>query len=81
MTTTIKINVNGRYRTTVKQTSQDGSTTETVIEGNYEGSPNPGGTHFFYLGHPANASFEISEEYLGDPVPAQAGDTATSSGD
>jgi hypothetical protein len=64
MTTTVKIHVNGRYRTTVKQTHADGQSETTVIEGNYEGSPNPSGEKSFYLAHPATGTFEVSEEYV-----------------
>jgi len=63
MTTAVKIHVNGQYRTTVRQTSQDGSIEETVIEGNYNGGP---GEHTFYLRHPATGIFEISEVYVKD---------------
>lgn len=69
MTTTVKVHVNGRYRAKVKQTRADGTTEETTVEGNYEGSPNPSGERSFYLSHPAQATFEISEE----SVPAEQG--------
>jgi hypothetical protein len=58
MTTTVKIHVNGRYRATIKQNGQE----PVVVEGNYEGSPNPGGEHSFHLPHPATATFEVTEE-------------------
>jgi hypothetical protein len=65
MTTTVKVHVNGRYRATVVQTSADGiKANPIVVEGNYEGSPNPSGEHSFHLYHPAVASFEITEEYV-----------------
>jgi len=71
MTTDVKVHVNGRYRATVTVTKilADGSVAEpetTVVEGNYDGSPNPGGEHTFWLGHPAQAMFEVREEYLGE---------------
>ncbi len=67
MTTTIKVHVNGRYRATVKQTDTEGMLRPPVIvDGNYEGSPNPSGEKHFYLPHPAKSTFEISEEYIGD---------------
>lgn len=67
MTTTVKIHVNGRYRATVVQTNADGvKAAPAVVEGNYEGSPNPTGEHWFHLYHPAVASFDVTEEYLGD---------------
>lgn len=65
MTTTVKIHVNGRYRATVTQTNADGvKALSVVVEGNYEGSPNPSGEHYFHLYHPAIASFEVVEEHV-----------------
>lgn len=65
MTTTVKIHVNGRYRTTVIQTDINGKrVAEEVIEGNYEGSSNPSGEKSFWLTHPAHGTFEIHEEYI-----------------
>lgn len=63
MTTTVKIHVNGRYRAVVRQSLTDRSAfgSPTVIEGNYDGSPNPSGEGSFYLPHPALALFEIRE--------------------
>lgn len=58
MTTTVKVHVNGRYRAMVKQDDRP----PVVVEGNYEGSPNPSGEKAFYLPHPAKGTFEISEE-------------------
>lgn len=73
MTTTVKIHVNGRYRATVVQTNGDGvKAAPVVVEGNYDGSPNPSGEHSFHLYHPAIASFEVTEEYV--PQPAEAAD-------
>ena len=69
MTTSVKVHVNGRYRATVKQTP-GGSV--TVVEGNYAGSPNPSGEHVFWLPHPASATFEVTEEYLGEETTASA---------
>jgi len=67
MTTTVKVHVNGRYRAHVIQRNAEGSAVATrVVEGNYDGSPNPSGEHTFYLSHPANNTFEITEEYIGD---------------
>lgn len=60
MTTTVKVHVNGRYRATVKQDDRD----PVVVEGNYDGSPNPSGGKHFYLPHPAKGIFEISEEQV-----------------
>lgn len=62
MTTSVRVHVNGRYRATVKQDALD----PVVVEGNYEGSPNPGGDRYFNLAHPANSTFVVTEEYLGD---------------
>ncbi|UGY13766.1 hypothetical protein HAP48_0035120 [Bradyrhizobium septentrionale] len=58
MTTTVTVHVNGRYRASVKQ--DDGE--PVIVEGNYDGSPNPSGEARFHLPHPANSTFEISEE-------------------
>jgi hypothetical protein len=67
MTTTVRIHVNGRYRATVVQTSADGvKAAPIVVEGNYDGSPNPSGEHYFHLYHPAIASFDVTEEYIPD---------------
>jgi hypothetical protein len=63
MTTSIKIHVNGRYRATVVQTNADGARgAPVIVDGNYEGSPNPSGEHSFHLYHPAVASFSVTEE-------------------
>lgn len=62
MTTTVKVHVNGRYRATVKQDDRE----PVVVDGNYEGSPNPSGEKSFWLPHPAKATFEISEEFIGE---------------
>lgn len=72
MTTTVKVHVNGRYRATVIQKTAEGVTVgSTVVEGNYDGSPNPSGERSFYLSHPATASFDITEESVPDePKPA-----------
>jgi len=63
MTTSVTIKTNGQYRTTVRQSSDDGSVEETVIEGNYNGGP---GEHTFWLRHPAKGTFDITEEYVKD---------------
>lgn len=66
MTTSVKVHVNGQYRATVKQTNADGTKQEpVVVEGNYAGSSNPSGEKVFHLPHPAKATFEIEEEYVG----------------
>lgn len=54
MTTTVKVHVNGNYRATVKQNDR-----EPVLVG-------PGEEKHFNLPHPATATFEVSEEYLGN---------------
>ena len=63
MTTSVKVHVNGRYRATVKQDELE----PVVVEGNYDGSPNPSGERTFNLrgSHPTKGKFEIVEEYLG----------------
>jgi hypothetical protein len=64
MTTTVQVHVNGKYRahvTVSNKTDETGSQT-VIVEGNYEGSPNPSGNQNFYLAHPAEATFRISEE-------------------
>lgn len=67
MTTSVKVHVNGRYRATVKHTDAGGNiVSTTVVEGNYEGSPNPHGEETFHLQHPAKGTFEVTEEYIGD---------------
>lgn len=60
MTTTVKVHVNGRYRATVKQDDRE----PVIVDGNYEGSPSPSGEKHFYLAHPANSKFEVTEEYV-----------------
>jgi hypothetical protein len=62
MTTTVKVQVNGRYRATVRQEGRE----PVIVEGKYDGSPNPTGEHSFYVPHPAKSTFEITEEYLGN---------------
>lgn len=66
MTTSVKVHVNGRYRATVKQDQLQ----PVIVEGNYEGSPNPSGLGTFYLAHPAQSTFEITEEYIPEEKPA-----------
>lgn len=72
MTTSVKVHVNGRYRATVKQDDLD----PVIVEGHYEGSPNPSGEHTFWLrgSHPTQGKFEVTEEYIGE---AQASPTKT----
>lgn len=60
MTTSVKVFVNGRYRATVKQDNNE----PVIVEGRYEGSPNPSGEGTFNLPHPAHSTFEITEEYI-----------------
>jgi hypothetical protein len=73
MTTTVKIHVNGRYRATVVQTNADGvESLPIVVEGNYEGSPNPSGEYSFHLYHPATASFAVTGEQVPMPVSGTA---------
>ena len=61
MTTSVRIHVNGRYRATVTQDELS----PVVVEGNYDGSPNPTGYAHFNLGsHPAKSTFVVEEEYL-----------------
>lgn len=62
MTTTIKVHVNGKYRATVTQEGK----LPVVVEGNYEGSPNPSGEKSFHLPHPATGTFVITEEAVTD---------------
>lgn len=59
MTTTVKVHVNGQYRATVKQDGRE----PVIVEGNYNGGS---GEKVFHLPHPANATFEITEEYVKD---------------
>ena len=60
MTTTVKIHINGRYRATVKQDDRE----PVVVEGNYDGSPNPSGEKYFYLPHPTSGTFVVTEEQV-----------------
>lgn len=73
MTTSVKIHVNARYRATVKQDDRD----PVIVEGNYEGSPNPSGEHTFWIGHTpekgSHSVFEVSEEYVPEPTEASKG--------
>lgn len=73
MTTKVTVDVNGRHKATVKVTYPSGRPVETSeVYGRFEGSPNPTGQKDFWLPHPATATFEVTEEYLGEP-PAEAG--------
>lgn len=67
MTTTVKVHVNGRYRANVKVSHASGDQEELVVEGAYDGSPNPTGYGYVYMRHPADAVIRVSEE----PVPAE----------
>lgn len=66
MTTTVKIHVNGRYRATVTQHNAGAKhpLPGVIVEGAYEGSPNPTGYGYFSLPHPAAATFTVVEEYV-----------------
>lgn len=59
MTTTVKVHVNGKYRATVTQDGQE----PVTIEGNYNGGS---GERSFYLPHPANSTFVVTEEHVAD---------------
>jgi hypothetical protein len=59
MTTTVKVHVNGQYRATVKQDDNP----PVTVEGNYNGGS---GEKSFYLPHPANSKFEVTEVYVED---------------
>lgn len=72
MTTSIKIHVNGRYRAKVEMNHMNGQSTVDVVEGNYEGSSNPSGEKVYYLSHPADATFRVTEEYIGDAATPEA---------
>jgi len=77
MTTSIRVHVNGRYKATVVQKDNSGvvhATTE--VFGNYAGSPNPSGEHYFGLYHPAQATFEITEEAVAEEVVLSGNDRA-----
>jgi hypothetical protein len=66
MTISVKVHVNGRYRATVVQTVEGQNQTTTVIEGAYDGSPNPSGEGHIWFQHGKTNTFEITEEYLGE---------------
>lgn len=59
MTTTVKVHVNGQYRATVTQDGKD----PVEVEGNYNGGS---GEQSFYLPHPADSTFKITEVYVAD---------------
>ncbi len=59
MTTTVKVHVNGKYRATVIQDGRE----PVTVEGNYNGGS---GEQAFYLSHPANSTFVVTEEYVVD---------------
>lgn len=59
MTTTVKVHVNGQYRATVVQDDRE----PVIVEGNYNGSS---GEKAFYLPHPAEGTFTITEERVAD---------------
>ncbi|MCK1501481.1 hypothetical protein [Bradyrhizobium sp. 188] len=65
MTTTVKVHVNGRYRATIVQRNAEGTVVAShVVDGNYDGSPNPSGEISLWLTHPATGAFEVTEEYV-----------------
>jgi hypothetical protein len=75
MTTSVKVHVNGRYRAKVTHKNNAGEVVTTaIVEGNYEGSPNPSGEETFHLQHPAHSTFEVVEEAVPD-APKAAGET------
>ncbi len=59
MTTTVKVHVNGKYRATVRQDNNE----PVEVEGNYNGGS---GEKAFFLPHPANSQFIITEEHVAD---------------
>jgi hypothetical protein len=59
MTTSVKVHVNGQYRATVKQDDRE----PVTVEGNYNGGS---GEATFWLPHPANSTFTITEVYVED---------------
>jgi hypothetical protein len=59
MTTSVRVHVNGQYRATVKQDDKE----PVEIEGNYNGGS---GEKVFYLSHPANSKFEVTEVHVKD---------------
>lgn len=65
MTTNVNVKVGGKYVATVKQTTvidaYNSVTTTSLVHGDYEGSPNPGGEKSFFLPHPARSTFDVSE--------------------
>lgn len=63
MTTTVRVHVGGAYRAIVVETTAHHVATH-VVDGDYPGSPNPGGDRYFSLPHPAHATYEITETYI-----------------
>lgn len=65
MTTAVKVSVNGKYRATVTQDDRE----PVTVEGNYNGGS---GERTFWLAHPANSTFVITEQLVadGDEQPA-----------
>lgn len=59
MTTTVKVHVNGQYRATIKQDDRE----PIEVEGNYNGGA---GEKHFFLAHPANSTFVITEQFVSD---------------
>jgi hypothetical protein len=57
MTTKVTVFVNGRYRATVKQDDLE----PVTVEGNYDGGT---GTKDFWLKHPANSTFIVTEQHV-----------------
>lgn len=86
MTTKITVDVNGRYKATVKLL-KSGDPAEKIelheVHGRYEGSPNPTGQKDFYIGHPACLTLDIIEEYLGEAptlAPSEAAELTAAGG-
>lgn len=69
MTTSVTVDVNGRYVATVTQTTQPDQFTKVVttskVYGRYDGSPNESGQKQFWLPHDGS-TFTIVEEQVPD---------------
>lgn len=62
MTITTTVHVNGKYKAIIKRDDAP----EIECHGNYEGSPNPGGSMNF---SPGSGTFTISEKQVVDDEP------------
>lgn len=60
MTTTVKIHVGGKYRAHVNVSHASGEQEEHIVDG--DGVEGASGEQSFYLRHPADAVFKVSEE-------------------